>query len=204
MERDELPLRPSGGVTFSSASPDDKRILPRWVAAIREDSNPKRRDAVELAGMAFKKWLQARRHRSAAVTLSDFKDMIEDNPNSEVTVLLVAKIRKPRGRLMRSQVAGLCAFHRTWANNIFLDFLCVDPRLYGEHAPVRGIGSATLWYLALLAGHIDANMIWGEATQNSCGFYSKVFAKDVRDLIQLSPDEYTRFAVEMKARSQRS
>jgi hypothetical protein len=79
LEGDELPVRPDGYLEFVCAEPEDKAILPSWVDAVRDSSNPVRRDAVELAGMAFKKWREARSHREVADTLEDLQDFVRSH-----------------------------------------------------------------------------------------------------------------------------
>lgn len=198
VEGDELPVRPDGFIEFYAARPADTQILPKWIAAVQNESNPVRRDSVDLAGLAFKKWRDARRRNEAANSLQDLKDLIADNPCAEVPTLIVAKVpydpfRPPR---VSRRIVGLCAFHRTWSNNIYLDYLCVHPLLYGSGS-IRGVGSAMLWYLALIAEHIGADVIWGEATQMSCRFYSHIWRKPIADMIVLTRDEYVAFASAM-------
>lgn len=58
-----------------------------------------------------------------------------------------------------------------------------------------------LWYLCLVGERIDAGMVWGEATQTSCSFYSHVFNKNIRDLIVLEKAEYVDFSRKLKVRA---
>ena len=101
-------------------------------------------------------------------------------------------------------MAGICALHRTWCNNLYLDFLAVHPRLYRRGQPqpddIKGIGTAALWYLALIAERIGAGAIWGEATEGSHGFYSAAFNQPIQDLIFITKEGYTTFSAGMKAR----
>ena len=118
--------------------------------------------------------------------------------------MLIARAPWLRSPRLAGNVAGICAFHRTWCNNIYLDFLAVHPRLSRRDTPrpgePRGVGGAMLWYLSLLAQRIDAGAIWGEATEGSHGFYSNVFKKPIADLILVAKEEYTASSDQMKAR----
>lgn len=87
------------------------------------------------------------------------------------------------------RIAGVCLFRRTWCNNIFIDFLARHPL-----NPIKGAGSALLWYIARVASAINADAIWGETTQNSVEYYAQVFGKqDMRDLLYIRRDEYEAF-----------
>ena len=138
------------------------------------------------------------RKRRVADRLQDIKDLIQDNPYAEVAVLILVKVPW----LRRNNLAGVLFFRRTWCNNIFLEYLVVHP-LYARNpeGPVRGVGTAMLYFLSNIATEIDAGTIWGEATQNSAPFYRKMFGrKGIDDRIHLSRKTYKAFQVEMEAK----
>lgn len=202
---DILPIHPSGRwVQFVAATVQDEWILSSWNEAARHDIDVVKQDAVELAEMAFKKWRAAAREGRVARSLKIFEDIIRKEPHGEITVLLLAKMPWLTSRRLAGKVAGICALHRTWCNNVYLDFLAVHPSLYRRGKPkpddLKGIGTAALWYLALLAERIGAGAIWGEATDGSHGFYSTAFQKPIKDLIYIDKEEYTTFSAGMKAR----
>jgi hypothetical protein len=59
---------------------------------------------------------------------------------------------------------------------------------------IRGVGSALFYLVTSIAAHLQANVIWAEATQNSAEIYRKWFGReDIKDLVHLSPAEYTAF-----------
>ncbi len=177
------------------------RAVRRWGDALRSGANPVKLDAVELANLAFRRWCEGLSKRRIAGTLQDIKDHIQDNPHAEVSVLLLARASWLRHR----SLVGLCHFRRTWANNLFIDFLAAHPSIAGEReSPLGGLGTGMLHHIMVVAEEIHAGAIWGEATQNSVWFYRKIFERpEMGDLIYLAPPEYAAFRkkVEEKWRS---
>jgi len=163
--------------------------LGSWQKLVKGNPSPVAHDAAELAQLAYSKWAYYRRELEIGATLEEVMAKIRNNPNAEVAVLLLAKAPALRNRSIRMRIAGVCLFRRTWCNNIFIDFLAGHPL-----TPVKGVGSAILWYVARLASVINAEAIWGETTQNSVGYYAKLFGKqDMRDLLYVRRDEYELF-----------
>ena len=49
--------------------------------------------------------------------------------------MLLARADRFHGGLL-----GVCLFHRTWANNVFVDFLAVHPDTMKPDNPITGVG----------------------------------------------------------------
>ncbi len=183
------------GLVFTAAStkPHEAKVvrdaLLSWRHAARSSASPVTRDAVELAGLAYGKWSSYRKDLETAATLRELQEQIQNNPYAEVAVLLLARSPEPTSRRLRMRIGGVCLFRRTWCNNLFIDYLAKHP-----HASMKGIGVSLLWYVARIASTIKADAIWAETTQNSVGYYKKVFGKpEMTDLLYLRRDEYEAF-----------
>jgi hypothetical protein len=193
----EFPLDAEKTLKFAHAKRKDARAFRRSLKSFRGASNPKVLDAMELATLAFRRWREARSKKRVADCVEDVRDHIRNNPHAEITVLVLA--RAPW--LKRNHVAGLCHFRRTWCNNIYIDFLTVHPSLVANRQrPIRGVGTALLYFVACVAAEIKAGALWGEATQNSAEFYRRIFAgADVSDLIYLREPDYNGFRTRIAA-----
>ncbi len=87
-----------------------------------------------------------------------------------------------------AELLGFCQFRRTWANNIALDFLAVNPRLL-QSGEISGVGTALLYRLATVAQKIKARAVWAETSSLSAGYYDKLFGKSPwRDLVASKAD----------------
>ncbi|MBI3490885.1 MAG: hypothetical protein HY047_03705 [Acidobacteria bacterium] len=195
--QDSYPLDDKRHITFVAAARRDSKMLKAWDEAARGESNPIRRDAADLAHLAFRRWREARAGLYVASTLREIQASTQNNPYAEVAVLILAK-----GEFLRNgRLAGLCFFRRTWCNNILIDFLAVHPLLaQNPDAPVRGVGFALLYFVAHVAESLRARAIWGEATQNSAKFYAGIFKKRVRDLFYVTQLKYVAFRSELEAK----
>jgi hypothetical protein len=83
----------------------------------------------------------------------------------------------------RSPVLGLAQCRRTFCHHLILEFLCVHPAVAGRLEPrVSGLGLGLLYGVAEIAGRLEIDLIWGEATARSAPFYSKVLGiPDIKD-----------------------
>lgn len=99
----------------------------------------------------------------------DHKQRIGQNPHCEIGFMLTVTL--PGGRII-----GGCFARRTWAGNILLDFLFSHPSSFTSDGSTKtsGVGFAMMSVLASLALSIQADELWGEATENSHGFYKKI------------------------------
>ena len=94
----------------------------------------------------------------------------------------------------------MCHFRRTWANNIYVDYLSVHPFLIRNPSnPLPNLGSALLYFVSCVADGIEAGKIWGETTQNSVQFYEKIFGRCIQDdMLDLEREDYMAFKNEME------
>jgi hypothetical protein len=114
---------------------------------------------------------------------TEISDHVARDSQTEVAGLILLKC----DWFPYSEVIGLCHFRRTWCNNLVLDYLAVHPRTLGfdvhPQSKVKGIGSALLCFLSRIAVANSCDLIWGEATHISHGFYEKLFNLEaVKDL----------------------
>jgi hypothetical protein len=169
-----------------------------WGKLAKRDGSPKKTDAVELAKLAVRRWTEGLSKGRAARNLQDIKDRIVDNPRSEVAVLLVAEAERLSSQ--RGAIVGFLHFRRTWCNNICVDYLAVSPSIAGEPtSPFGGLGSGMVYSIATAAGELGVRIIWGEATQNSLGFYNKIFDKNKRqDRFSVRRRDYVAFQKRLK------
>lgn len=188
---EDFPVAPGKNLKFVYATRRDTKGLQSWRDAVHGKNNPILLDAVELATLAFRRWREAKTKGRVASSIQEIKDFIQDNPHAEVAVLILAKAPWLRKRTL----LGLCHFHRTWANNLYIDLLTSHPLIARNlHSPIRGVGTALLYFVSGVGAEIGAKAIWGEATQNSAHFYRKVLGRsDVDDRFYLSETEYLEF-----------
>jgi hypothetical protein len=176
---------------FEFAKQRDDQLYRRWLKSAKLGSNPNVIDSAELATLAFRRWREALAKKRVANCIQDVVDFIRDNPHSEVSVLVLIKAPWLRNK----KPVGLCHVRRTWCNNIYIDFLTVHPAVLAiPRRKVPGVGTALLYFVSCLAKEINAETIWGEATQNSVEFYRKLFNKpSTKDLIFLERRDYAEF-----------
>jgi Acetyltransferase (GNAT) family len=186
---ESFPIEKERELQFFPATERDKQAFAEWAGSFRRPGNPKVLDALELWTLAFRRWREAQVKRRVAESIGEVLDFIQDNPHAEVVHVVV--VRAPW--LQDDTLVGICHLRRTWCNNIFIDYVTVHPRLIMIRS-VRGIGTALLYYATSFAEAVGASVIWGEATQNSVGFYKKVFGKpDMQDLIYIDKSDYLEF-----------
>lgn len=193
-----FPVAAGKPVKFVFATPRDSKGTQSWKEAVRKRRNPILLDAVELSTMAFRRWREARSKGYVASSVQEIKDFVQNNPHAEVAMLVLAK----GPWLKKRNLLGLCYFRRTWSNNIYLDVLTSHPLLARNlTSPVRGVGTALLYFVCCVAAEIGAKAIWGEATQNSACFYRKVFGRnDIDDRIYLDEAAYKEFKKRIEAK----
>ena len=85
---------------------------------------------------------------------------------------------------------GIAHLRRTWCNHLFLEFLALHPQvLLRRREQVSSVGSAMLHQIVALAGQINAQCIWGEATEGSHEWYEERLAvQEVRDHFFIEED----------------
>src|SRR5438876_2095310 len=180
---------PSGHILrFVAATKGDRGALGSWKQSIKDESNPFKLASLELADLAFRRWEEARAQKAFADNAAALADHIQHDPHAEVTLLTLAKDPQHRpGRLV-----GLVLFKRTWCNNICVQYIATHPlHVRDESSPLRGLGTALVYYVVYVANHIDAGGLWGEATQDSAQFYNKSLGRNnILDVVHLGQAEY--------------
>ncbi len=157
-------------VELAFGGESDLRAVSRWRVPTEAELRAGVRDSVEFARLASKRWRYYRQSIATAASLEDFQAIVAQEPQAEVSVLLVVRADWFR----RSGILGLAQCRRTYCHHLILEFLSVHPAIVGGAGPrVRGVGAGLLYGLAELAGSLNIGVIWGEATAHSAPFYAK-------------------------------
>jgi hypothetical protein len=170
-------------------------FLDQWRKSLGTDKNPIRTDAVDFANLACKRLTAHSPLEIYARHADDISDHIQNNPLCEIANLVAMKCDS----FPESEVIGLAHFRRSWSNNLILDYMAVHLWIgkppEGYPTIIRGVGTALLFFICSIARRNQCGCVWGEATQNSCAFYQKVFDLDsVRDLLYIPHEKIVRFA----------
>lgn len=181
--------------TLEFVTQRDFDFLKQWRSSIANDRHPIRRDSVDFAALACKRFTANSSVENYAQCVKDIEVHIQNNPHSEVANLVLVKC----DWFPESSVIGVVHFRRTWCNNIILDYLASHPWSaappVGFPTRVSGVGVAILCFLSRLAGRLGSNAIWGETTQNSCRIYESFFELDsVDDLLYVERNRLVGFA----------
>jgi hypothetical protein len=132
----------------------DVEVIRSWAAVPWSGDQPLVEDAAEYAGLAAAKWSLGKEKGWVARTLGDLIGDIKVDAEAELITLLVARAEwpHPAGPL------GFCLVRRTWAHNLFVDYLGTDPRLLPRPAASRinGVGTGLLYAVMLLGQQIGA------------------------------------------------
>lgn len=159
------------------AGPKDLRLLKEFAS----NSEARVAEAVEFVRLAAKRWRYYRKQYLVATGIEDLRRRVAADPSGELSVLLVARVE--------DRLLGCCHFRRTWAGNVYIDFLAAPALL-----DFTGTGTGLLFYVSCIAAEIGANQIWGEATRDSCGFYEKTFnCTGVDDLFRIPNPSFVQF-----------
>jgi len=180
---------------YAIAAQSDISSLQEWRKSIGGNNSPIIRDALEFADLACQWRTHYKRTNCLAYSLDEIKEFIQDNPHCQVAVCLVAKASWYK----HSPILGMCLFRRTWCHNIFADFLVVHPLAtrQGEDR-ISGVGSGLVRIIARISTEIQAGAMWGEATQNSVGFYRTILGlTETKDLLYVPVDQLTNFVMRM-------
>jgi len=153
----------------------------------------RQQDAAELARLAAMKWEATCELGTVASTLDEIQAAIRADPKAEVTVMLLAE-----ARWFDEQLLGVALFHRTWAGNVFLDFLAAHPATAGR---VGGIGVGLLYQVCDTSRKLGAPLLWGETAANSVEFYERVLDLEaVSDQLLVPLDRQTLFCERVEAK----
>lgn len=122
----------------------------------------------------------------------------EAGRTAELICMLVARAQWHRP----APTLGFCLFRRTWAHNLFVDYLGTDPRLlpWPVASRINGVGTGLLYAVMLLGQQIGAGRCLVEATNESFRFYRKKFRMmEINDLLALSPAAQWHFLEKTRA-----
>ncbi|MCX6855504.1 MAG: hypothetical protein NTV80_11445 [Verrucomicrobia bacterium] len=158
---DRLPIR------FGVAS--DIGDLRLWRAGRGHPLLLAARDSIEYAKLASKRWRYYAQRGESAKSLSDIESMTHGDNQNEIGFLLVAESVWKN----TPPTLAIAWCRRTWCHHLVLDFLACHPFAFDPRSGFSGIGSAMLVALGLVTERLDIDLIWGEATAASAGFYSK-------------------------------
>lgn len=189
MNVDEQPQK----TVVKFATFDDVSFVEKWRETLGTTPEAIQREAADLAQLARERYLADSRVGQHYMTTSqDLHDHIARDPECEVAGLILLKCEW----FAESQIIGLCHFRRTWCNNIVVDYLAKHPLTFSNTGEARyritGIGPVLLCFLSRIAKANACDIIWGEATHISHGFYKKFFAlKEVKDLFVIPSTNYT-------------
>jgi hypothetical protein len=171
-----------------------------WSEKTKADNHPIRRDSLDFARLACQRWKANAKIANYAQSDEEFPSYINDNPRVEVAGFMALRA----AWFPDSETLGVCHFRRTWCNNLILDYLATHPWLAYPKEPRYekvGVGTGLLYYLCQLAVKLDAGILWGEATQNSCGFYAHVFKLgNTADLIYAPKERIKAFVADLSDR----
>ena len=179
------------------ASETDVRALSRWVRQTHPGDAMPVLDTAEYAGLAADKWGFYRDAGRLANSLAELRAAIKRDPMAEVAALLIvrAEWHRPAPQL------GFCLFRRSWSHNLLVDFLGIHPaHLRDEKSKIRGIATGLLYHVMALGEALDAGSCWGEATDQSAGFYRKQFRKrEIQDQFNVTAAEQWHFMEKTRA-----
>ncbi len=172
-------------------------MLQSWSTAPSETDPVGVIDAAEYAGLAAEKWEASRQRGRVIDHFRDLHGRLRKDSKGEMVFLIVASL--PQGPA--AGILGFCLFRRTWAHNLFVDYLGTSPASLRPGAqPVRGVGTGLLYTVMAVGHEMDAGRCMLEATDVSFGFYRHQFRlMEVNDLCSLSAAEQWHFMEKTRA-----
>lgn len=179
-------------VVFAS-SEDASNVLGLWEKDFAKDHNPVRRDCVEYAQLAHHKYSFYYRRGGCARDLPEVRELIQDNPLGEVCILLFLQCAD----FPDKNPLGFALLRRTWAGNIYLDYLATHPliaRPNSHDIPLSGVGTNLLVSAFQIASSLQSKFVFIETTNMSQEYYKKVLELDESvDLVVVSRDRFEMF-----------
>lgn len=149
---------------------------------------PNQVDAATLGVMAIEKWRATCRFGLVAGRLEEFRNQITADSKADVSALLALKQDQ-----IPAFPVGVCLLHRTWTNNLFIDFLAGNPSILGS---VSGIGKALLYTVSSIAVTLRAPRIWAETSSLSAPVYEGILKRppgSIGDQLEIGLEEAERF-----------
>lgn len=157
------------------------------------DGSVRSRNSAELARLAAIKWEATCEYGTVASSCEDIQRAIRTDAKAEVTAMLVAE-----AKWFDDQILGVCLFHRSWAGNVFLDFLAAHPATEGA---VKGIGVGLLYHLCDVCCRLEVELLWGETENGSTGFYEKAFGlAGIKDQLLITHEKQETFCGDISAK----
>jgi hypothetical protein len=157
-------------LSVSFGSIGDELALGNWGASEAHPKFAAAKDSIEFARLGVKRWQYYLQQNDAAVSVDDLISKATINPKAEIGFLLVAKAEWES----ESPILAIAWCRKTWCNHLILDFLACHPSAFDGTNRYQGVGSAMMMALSLISQKLDSPLIWGEATELSAGFYSKI------------------------------
>lgn len=195
MTIDSFPIKVGGDIRAAScywATPpgySDTDRLKSW----RGKETARQQNAVELAHLAASKWEATCEWGTVASSIAEMKAVIRNDPEAEVTAMMLLA-----AKWSDDTVLGVCLFHRTWAGNVFLDFLAAHPRTQGE---VKGVGTALLYSVCHVSTSLNASILWGETASESSSFYTAAFGlEDLHDRLVVPLETQRKFCRQLESK----
>jgi len=118
--------------------------------------------------------------RQAAV--SDWNELLATKIDSKDYVeqtFLLASISKEQCDV--KEAIGLCLVRRSWANNLFLDYLAKSPQLFSD-SRVVGVAEGLIYTVMLMGMELKCRYLYLEPSREAQRFYSKLFGAEIEDL----------------------
>lgn len=164
-----------------------RREIEAWPGKFKQKPVGKIADILEYGELALTKWRYYKGLGRCPDSWEGIRSQIAADAKCEVGSLFV--VTSPA--FEKFEVLGFAFFRRTWSNSIVIEFLANSPLIEGQVPPmIAGVGTSLLVGISQAANEINAPSIWGEATEDSCGFYEKRFEVPVRDLFLVDREHY--------------
>jgi len=144
----------------------ETRVLKSWNGGV----SARGQDSAEFARLAVLKWETTCDLGAVASSAAELDAAIRTDSEIEVTAMLLIA-----ARWFEPGILGFCLFHRTWAGNVFLDFLAAHPATEQGGIRISGVGLGLLCHLCDLTHHLHAGLLWGETTARSAPSYRGYF-----------------------------
>lgn len=128
--------------------------------------NDLQRESIELATRAAFKWEEDCSSATAVSSVAEITAAIGRNARAEASCMLVA-----RTDWHGSYPLGVCLFHRTFAHNVFVDYIAVHPATKTNERGISGLATGMFCILCEIAVELNVQYLWGETTPRSAGWY---------------------------------
>jgi hypothetical protein len=127
------------------ASDPDVRTIRAWAQVPRPGASQKAQDAAEYAGLAVEKLEMTQQRGRLPRSLEELRRALAEARQNQQTPELIAMLVARAEWHHPTPTLGFCLFRRTWAHNLFVDYLGTDPQRHEAGAePISGLGTALL------------------------------------------------------------